>query len=399
MAKLSFKDVNLRDKRVLTRVDFNVPIDNNGNILDDTRIRKVLPIIKYILQNKGKGKLILASHLGRPKAREETLKMDKVGKKLEDLLKAERIGEFKVTKLDDCIGEQVEKYVKRSKENEIILLENLRFYKEEENNDDGFARKLAFLGDIYINDAFSASHRAHASIVGVPKYLKTAMGVLFEKEINSLTKLISSPERPYLLILGGAKVSDKLPLLKNLIKIVDEIIIGGAMAYTFIAAKGVPVGKSKVETNLFDTAKELLSIAESKNIKINLPVDHLTAEKIENDAKIFIEETISSERIGVDIGPKTTEQFSKRIKEAKTIFWNGPMGVYEIPRFQGGTKIIANEISKSKAFKVAGGGDTQGVVINFNLEDKFDLVSTGGGATLEFLEGKELPGYAAIHNK
>jgi len=392
MEKLSVKDIELKDKKVLMRVDFNVPLNKEGKISDDTRIRASLPTIKYIL-DKG-ASLILMSHLGRPKGKVvEELRMNPVAHRLERLL------ERRVLKLDNCVGEKVREATERMEKGDIILLENTRFHKEEEENDLHFAKELAELGDIFVNDAFGTAHRSHASTVGVAKFLPSAVGFLMKKEIEVLGKILTSPDAPFIAILGGAKVSDKIGVLCNLLDKCESILIGGAMAYTFLKAKGIGVGKSLWEKNKIDEAKEILKDAPRKRCKIFLPLDHLVAEEAKGgiNTKSVGQGGIPPDCMALDIGPETIKLFKKIINEAKTVFWNGPMGVFEIKEFAKGTEAIAQMLASSKASIVVGGGDSIAALRKLNLEDKITHISTGGGASLEFLEGKVLPGIEAIN--
>jgi len=390
---MTIKDVNLKDKRVLVRVDFNVPLSLTGEIMDDKRIRASLPTINYILEKQGK--VILMSHLGRPDGFCEKYSLRIVGKHLQDLLGQP------VKMLSDCIGPEVEEAVRTMKRGEIILLENLRFHKEEEKNAPEFARKLALLGDIYVNDAFGSSHRSHASISGVPKYLHPAVaGFLLEKEQEYLGRVLSNPKRPFATIIGGAKVSDKIVFIENILGKVDMLLLGGGMAYTFLKAKGYKIGNSKLESEKLFFAKDILDKAEKKGVKIVLPLDNVIAEKIEEGAKTrVVEGSIPDGWIGVDIGPLTCEKFEKNLSQAKTILWNGPVGIFEIPAFANGTKNIANFIGKTNAITVVGGGDTASAAEKFGISSLVSHVSTGGGASLEFLEGRKLPGIEALDKK
>lgn len=391
MNKLIIRDMPISGKRVLTRVDFNVPMDDRGNVTDDTRIRATLPTINYILANKGKP--VLMSHLGRPKGKEDKLRLDAVAESLSKILNKP------VTKLDDCIGLNVEKAVSRMRDGDVLLLENLRFYAEEEKNDDDFSKKLAFLGDVYVNDAFGCSHRAHASVVGVTKYLKSGAGFLLAKEIEYLSKVVESPDKPYVAILGGAKVSDKITVIDNLLASANTILIGGGMAYTFLKAQGKNIGSSKLEKDKIDTAKKILDHAKDRKVEIVLPVDHLVADHPEAKARLRIEKVqIPDNWMGVDIGPETVKLFTAKLLPAKTVVWNGPLGIFEIDKFSEGSRSIALVLAGLKATTVVGGGDTAAAVAKFGLTDKMSHVSTGGGASLEFLEGTELPGIAALAN-
>ena len=393
MNKKSIKDIDIKGKRVLVRVDFNVPLDSAGNITDDTRIKAVLPTVKYILDNGAKP--ILMSHLGRPKGEViDRMRLEPAGKRLSELLGRE------VKMLNDCVGEAVKKEISVLKEGEVILLENLRFHPEEEKNDPGFAQELAGLGEVFVNDAFGSSHRAHASVEGVTKFLPAVSGFLVEKEIEYLDKVLTNPAKPFALILGGAKVSDKIGVIINLMKKVDCILIGGAMAYTFLKAKGVAIGKSKLEEDKVQLAKDILDGAQQKEIKICLPADNIAAlEAEEGEEAQTVGQEIPEDLMGLDIGPKTAEEFNNVLKDAKTIVWNGPLGYCEIEEFSNGTKKVAEFIAGLDATTVIGGGDTAGAIKSFGLEKKMSHVSTGGGASLEYLEGKILPGIAALNDK
>lgn len=405
MAKLFIEDLNVKGKKVLIRVDFNVPLDDKQNITDDTRIRAALPTIKYVMDNGGKS--ILMSHLGRPKGqRNPKYSLEPVAKRLSELL------DKKVDFASDCIGSRVQMMVGQLKEGDVLLLENLRFYPGEEKGDDSFAKELASLGDMYIDDAFGTAHRAHASMVGVTKHIKQcAAGYLLKKEIDYLGQAVENPKRPFIAIMGGAKVSDKIKVIKNLIEKVDSILIGGAMAYTFLKVKGIPVGSSKVEEIIEDKkgnkidvpnlVSEILKKAHARNVSILLPVDHVIGDKFGEDAKVKVvgEDRIEDGWMGLDIGPKTIDLYSAKIKEAKTIIWNGPMGVFEMKPFSGGTMAIARALSESDAISIVGGGDSVSAVNKSGVSDKITHISTGGGASLEYLEGKELPGIAALTDK
>ncbi|MDQ7779217.1 MAG: phosphoglycerate kinase [Planctomycetota bacterium] len=390
---MTVHDVGFKGKRALLRADFNVPQDAKGNVADDTRIKAVLPTIKHLIDNAAR--VVIASHLGRPKGKDEKLKMDPVAKRLSEL-----VGK-PVAKLNDSIGPDVEKAVSRMKDGEIVMLENLRFYPAEEANEEDFAKKLAFLGDIYVNDAFACSHRAHASIVGVRKYLKAVAGLLMKREIETLSKLLEDPAKPYVAVLGGAKVSDKIGVIENLIDKVTCILIGGGMAYTFLKAQGKGIGNSKLEKEKVDFAGSMLAKAKEKGVEVLLPVDHLIADKLDAKSLIKLESgNIADGWMGVDIGPKTIAAFTAKLRDAKTVIWNGPLGVFEIPKFAEGSRAVAEAMASLKnANTVVGGGDTAAAVEKFGLAQKMSNVSTGGGATLEFLEGKELPGIAALGNR
>ena len=392
MAKMTIKDIDLKDKVVLMRADFNVPQDANLAITDDTRIKATLPTIKYILQ-AGAKKLILMSHLGRPDGKVvEKYSLKPVAARLKELLGQD------VKFINECVGDNVKKEIDSAKE-KIILLENLRFHAEEESNDLNFAKQLASLAEVFVNDAFGTAHRAHASTEGVTHYLKSVSGFLLEKEIQYLGGAVENPTRPFMIILGGAKVSDKIGLIDNLLPKCDAIIIGGGMAYTFLKAQGKQIGNSKLEKDKVDLAKGLLDKAVSLKKEIVLPVDHVVVDMVDANAKSDIVDEIPEGKIAVDIGPKTIKLFEDKLSAAKTIVWNGPVGIFEMEAFSKGTLEIAKFISTLKATTIIGGGDTAAAVAKFKLEDKMTHVSTGGGASLEFLEGKVLPGVAALSNK
>jgi phosphoglycerate kinase len=394
MAKATVRDIDVKGKRVLVRVDFNVPLDAERNITDDTRIRAALPTIKYLLERGAR--VILASHLGRPKGqRKEEFNLAPVARRLEELL-----GQS-VNKLDDCVGPQVEAGVRAMKDGDVILLENLRFHKEEEANDEGFAKALASLADTYVNDAFGAAHRAHASTAGVAEFVPGVAGFLMEKEIEVMGKALSAPEKPFVAILGGAKVKDKVGVISNLIEKVDSLIVGGGMAYTFLKAKGLEIGKSIVDEEKLDLAKELMEKAKAKGVKFLLPVDVVVADRFaeDADAKVVDVSEIPPDWQALDIGPKTREAFAREIADAKTVVWNGPMGVFEMKPFAEGTRRIAKALADSRAVTIVGGGDSAAAISEMGFADKMTHVSTGGGASLEFLEGKVLPGVAALKDK
>ncbi len=394
MDKKTVKDIDIRNKRVIVRVDFNVPLDKSLNITDDSRIKGTLPTIQYLINQNAK--VILMSHLGRPDGKvKEELRLTPVAKRLGELLGR------KVMKLDDCIGPEVEKAVAAMKPKDVILLENLRFHPEEEANDPAFAKKLALLADIFVNDAFGTCHRAHASTEGITKYLPSVAGFLVDKEIKYFEEATTNPAKPYVAILGGAKVSDKIAVITNLMNKVNAILIGGAMAYTFLKSEGINVGKSKLEADKVDLAGDILKKAEAKRIRILLPVDHVVADKVDANANI---ETVNSEaipdnEIGLDIGPKTITEFENVLKTAKTVVWNVPVGYFEIKPFSKGTEELARFLTKTRATTIIGGGDTAAAIYELGLEDKMSHISTGGGASLEYLEGKTLPGIAALNDK
>lgn len=392
MRKKSIKDIDIKNKRVLIRVDFNVPQDKDGQITDDTRIRAAIPTIQYALSENAM--VILISHLGRPKGKvDPRLSLAPVAKRLSEVLNG-----MKVELLNDCVGPDITDRIKKMNPKDIVLLENVRFHKEEEANDPEFSKRLAELADVFVNDAFGTCHRAHSSTVGVTKYLPSVAGFLVQKEIEYFEKAVSEPSKPYVAVLGGAKVSDKIDVLKNLIQKVDSILIGGAMAYTFLKSKGISVGNSKLESDKLDIADETLRLANEKNVKVCLPVDHIGTKTISEDAEITVVSYVSIPDgiIGVDIGPKTIELFKNELKDAKTIVWNGPLGLFEIEKFQNGSKQIAEFIADLEATTIIGGGDTAAAIAKFGLEDKMSHISTGGGASLEYLEGKTLPGIAVL---
>lgn len=396
MNKKTIKDVNVEGKRVFVRCDFNVPLDAEGNITDDNRIRAALPTIKYLLDHGAK--VVLASHLGRPKnGPEEKYSLKPVAKRLNELLGG------KVTMANDVIGEDAQAKVAALKNGEAVLLENVRFHKEEEKNDSEFAKKLAAFADIYVNDAFGTAHRAHASTEGISHFVKTSVaGFLIEKELEIMGGALNNPKRPFVAILGGAKVSDKIGVINNLLEKVDKLLIGGAMAYTFIVAKGGKVGKSMLETDKVDLAKELLEKAAAKGVELYLPVDTVIAKEFKADAESKVCPTmeIPDEWEGLDIGPKTAEIFADVIKSAKTVIWNGPMGVFEFPKFAVGTKAVAQALADNpEATTIIGGGDSAAAIEQLGYADKVTHISTGGGASLEYLEGKVLPGIACLNDK
>ncbi len=395
MKKLSIDNLDLKDKRVLVRVDFNVPLDENQKITDDRRIVASLPTIKKIIKDGGKA--ILMSHLGRPKG--------KVKPEFSLKPAAEKLGELlgKDVKLaPDCIGDEVKKLVSEMKVGDVLLLENLRFHAEEEKNDAAFSKALAELGDVYVNDAFGTAHRAHASTEGITHFIdKCAAGYLMQKELDYLGSALSKPERPYCAILGGAKISGKIDVIMNLFNKVDTLIVGGGMAFTFFKAEGKEIGKSLLEEEKIDLAKEVLKKAQESKIKFLLPVDVVVAPEFKNDspAETVKIDNIPYDKMGLDIGPETIKLFSTELLKSKTIVWNGPMGVFEMDNFAKGTFAIADalvEATKGGAVTVIGGGDSAAAISKAGLEDKVSHVSTGGGASLEFLEGKTLPGVEAL---
>lgn len=391
MSYQTVKEVDLRGKRVIVRVDFNVPLDEKGRIADETRIEKTLPTIKYLVE-KG-ARVILMSHLGRPKGKKDTtFSLKPVSERLAKLLKKP------VKFIPDCIGPTVKQGTSALKNGEIALLENLRFYSGEEKNDPEFSKSLAQLAELYVDDAFGAAHRAHASTTGIAQYLPSVAGLLLAKEIEYFDRVLQKPEHPFVAILGGAKVVDKIKALENLMAKVDYLLIGGAMAYTFLKARGHKIGSSKFDFEGFELSKRILEKAKQSQIQFILPLDHLIADTVTENAKVDTSEIdIPEGWIGVDIGPKTIERFQAVIAKAKTVVWNGPLGVFEIKAFSNGTRRIAEAIAQLKnTTTVIGGGETAAAVTEMGLENKMSHVSTGGGASLEYLEGRTLPGIEAL---
>ena len=395
MSKLSIRDLDLKGRRVFVRVDYNVPLNDAGEITDDTRIQASLPTLRFALERGAR--LILASHLGRPKG--------KVNPKMSLRPAAERLSKLlskPVQFASDCIGAEVEKQAGALKDGEILLLENLRFHPEEEKNDAGFSKQLAALAEVYVNDAFGSAHRAHGSTEGITKFLSPcAAGMLMERELEYLGKAVGNPARPYTAIVGGAKVSDKIELLQNLMRVADSVLVGGAMAYTFLKAQGVDVGASRVEDDKLDLAREVLAMGEKGKVKVHLPQDHVISDKIDANAQAETVKTreIPSGKMGVDIGPSTRADFAKEVAAAKTIVWNGPMGVFEIPQFAEGTLAVAKAVADSSAVSIVGGGDSVAAIHKAGVESKISHISTGGGASLEFLSGLKLPGVEALTDK
>ncbi len=395
MSKKNVRDINVAGKKVLVRCDFNVPIDSQtGKITDNRRIRAAIPTIQYLLDNNAK--VILCSHLGRPKGEvNPKYSLKPVAEELSKLLGKE----VKLAK--DVIGPDAEKLTSNMKNQDVVLLENVRFHKEEEKNDPEFAKKLASFAEIYVNDAFGTAHRAHSSTAGVADYLPAVSGFLIEKELEFLGKALENPERPFVAILGGAKVSDKIGVIENLLEKVDTLIIGGGMAYTFYKALGHDIGTSICEEDKIDLAKTILEKAKQKNVKLLLPLDNHVSSEYSNDGedKFVDKEEIPDGFMGLDIGPKTIEAFKEAIKTAKTVLWNGPLGVTEFPKFAEGTRAIANALAQSQAVTIIGGGDSAAAIEKMGLADKMTHISTGGGASLEFLEGKVLPGIDCLNDK
>jgi len=395
MNKQTIRDIELKGKRVLVRVDFNVPLDPQTKaISDDSRIRAAMPTIKYII--KKKGKVILCSHLGRPNGKVvEDMRLTPVAKRLSELLK------LPVATTKDCVGPGVEEAVSRMKDGDVLMLENLRFHAEEEKNDPAFAGALAKLADVYVNDAFGTAHRAHASTAGVTRFLPAVSGFLMEKEIDYLGKALAGAARPFAAIIGGAKVSDKMALLENILGKVDYLLIGGGMCCTFLKAQGYIVGKSQVEEDKLNVARDLMAKAAQVKVEVVLPEDVVVADKFATGAqyKTVPASSIPAEWYVMDIGPNTIKNFSDRLKKCKTAFWNGTMGVFEYKEFKQGTVAIAKQLASLKATTITGGGSTAEAVMELGLESKMSHVSTGGGAALEFLEGKTLPGVAALRDK
>lgn len=392
MAKLSIRDLSLRGKKVFIRVDFNVPI-KDGRIKDDTRIRASLPTIRYALEQGAT--VVLASHLGRPKGGPSPeFSLAPVAARLGELLGRD------VVFAADCIGAPALEAIAKAGDNGVVLLENVRFHKEEEKNDAEFAKQLASLADLYVNDAFGSAHRAHASTEGIVHHVaQAAAGFLMADEVAYLGKALGAPERPFVAVLGGAKVSDKLEVIQNLLGKVDALVIGGAMAYTFLKARGVPVGRSLVEEDLLDAARDIEARATGRGIALELPVDHVVAEKLEAGVPtetLQVGDEAIGDRLGLDIGPKTAERYASVVSGAKTVVWNGPMGVFEIDAFAAGTNAVARAVAGVEGTTIIGGGDSISAVTKAGVADRISHISTGGGASLEFLGGRTLPGVAAL---
>lgn len=393
MNKKTIRDVDVSGKRVLVRVDFNVPIDNSGNIENDLRIRATVPTINYLCEHGAK--TVLISHLGRPKKREPHLKMDSVSRRLSEILGKP------VKKIDECIGDSVLRNIEEMNNGDILMLENIRFHPEETKNDDAFAKALARNGDIFVCDSFATAHRVHASTVGIAKYIEGYAGFLLEREINYLGMIAKNPKHPFTVVVGGAKVSDKLGLVEKFIGKASQVCIGGGMAYTFLKARGLKTGNSIIEIDRIKDAERLFKEAEKHGIDIELPVDVVVTEKLEDTAphKIVPVEEIPNGSLGADIGPETVRIFSRIIKNSATVFWNGPMGVYEIPIFSVGTRGVADAMAACSGVTVCGGGDIGAALEKMGYAGRISHISTGGGASLEFLAGKELPGISVLSDK
>lgn len=396
--KKTLQDLEVQGKKVIVRVDFNVPMKKNatGEIADDVRIRAALPTIEYLLENEAA--VILLSHLGRPKGEPKPeFTLAPVAKRLGELLDKE----VKFLDSEQVVDDNVRAAVKELQPGDVALLQNTRYRKEEEKNDEGFAKVLSELGELYVNDAFGTSHRAHASNVGLASNLPSAIGFLVEKEVEAMGNMLEDPKRPFVAIMGGAKVSDKIGVIENLLGKVDTLLLGGGMAYTFLKAQGYEIGKSLLEEDKVDLSQELMEKAKSQGVTLLLPTDVVIAKEIDENAetKIVDINEIPADMEGLDIGPKTREQFAQEIARARTIVWNGPMGVFEVSPFSEGTKAVANALAESDAVTIVGGGDSALAIEQAGLKDRITHVSTGGGASLELLEGKELPGIVAMEDK
>lgn len=393
MNKKTIRDLDVEGKRVLVRVDYNVPLNDRGEVTDNTRIKRSLPTLKYLLEKNAR--IILMSHLGRPKGQVvDKYRLDPVARELESLLGV------KVKKMDAIYSPQVAEEVRNMKDKEIVLLENLRFDPGEEKNDSTLARNLASLADIYVDDAFGAAHRAHASVVGVTRYLPSVAGFLMESELKALYSLLKSPQKPFVVILGGSKVSDKLKIMDRFLEVADVLLIGGGMCFTFLKAQGYDIGRSICEEEWVSYCRDVLAKGERNRVKIILPEDLVVADGFEEDAAYATVDvgSIPVDWMGLDIGPRTADKFSQEITEARTVFWNGPMGVFEWGNFEEGTRRVAEAVAQTEAYTVAGGGDTLAAIGKYGLEDQIDHISTGGGASLELLGGEILPGVEALED-
>ena len=392
--KKTMKDVDVKGKRVFVRVDFNVPMED-GKVTDETRIRAAIPTIEYLVEQGAK--VILASHLGRPKGEvNEDMRLTAVGSRLSELMARP------VKKLDESIGAEVEAVIGEMEEGDIVLLENVRFHKGEEKNDEELSTAFARLADVYVNDAFGAAHRAHASTEGIAKFVPVAVsGFLMEKELEVLGQALSTPERPFTAIIGGAKVKDKIGVIENLLEQVDHLIIGGGLSFTFVKALGHDIGKSLLEEDKIQLAKSFIEKAKEKGVQLHMPIDAVVANEFSKDAETQVVDinAIPADWMGLDIGPKTAANYAEVIKQSKLIIWNGPMGVFEMDKFANGTKTVADAMAETAGYTVIGGGDSAAAVEKFNVADKMDHVSTGGGASLELMEGKALPGIVALNDK
>lgn len=389
--KKTIRDIDLENKRVIVRVDYNVPLDADLNITDNTRIKLSLPTLQYLIE-KG-ARIILMSHLGRPKGEVvDKFRLDPAAKELETLLGR------KVKKFDEIVSDEIKKTIGQMASGDIVMIENVRFDPGETKNDPAFAKKLASLADIYVNDAFGAAHRAHSSTEGIAKLLPAVAGFLLEKEVDILTSILEDPERPFLAVLGGSKISDKIIVIKRLLEKVDSLIVGGGMSYTFLKAKGYEIGRSIHEPDQVDYARQTMETAQKNGIRFLTPVDVVMGKEYDNDTEKVTApvEGLPADHEGMDMGPKTIDMYVEEVKKAKTIFWNGPIGVFEMPNFENATKSIATAIAESTAKTIVGGGDSLAAIKKFGLQDKFFHVSSGGGASMELLEGKELPGVAAL---
>ncbi|KGP72875.1 phosphoglycerate kinase [Pontibacillus yanchengensis Y32] len=391
--KKSIQDVDVKGKKVFCRVDFNVPMQD-GEVTDDSRIRAAIPTIQYLIEQGAK--VILASHLGRPKGEAvEELRLDPVAKRLSNLM------DRTVTKTDEAYGSEVDEAISQMESGDVLLLENVRFYPGEEKNDAELAKQFANLADVYVNDAFGAAHRAHASTEGIAHHIPAVAGYLMEKELRVLGNALQDPDRPFTAIIGGAKVKDKIGVIDNLIDKVDNLIIGGGLAYTFVKAQGYEIGKSLLEEDKIETAKEYMQKAEEKGVNFVMPVDVIVGDDFSNDANTQTVDidSIPADWEAMDIGPKTIEKYSDIVKNSKLVIWNGPMGVFELETFAKGTKGVAEALGQTEGYTVIGGGDSAAAVEKFGYSDQMDHMSTGGGASLEFMEGKDLPGVVALNDK